>query len=286
MLSRLIGEDIRLIASLQSSTASVKADPDQVEQMIMNLALNARDAMPHGGSLNMETSNSVLNEDEARDLDLAAGRYVMVTVSDTGHGMDEGTRTHIFEPFFTTNARGKGTGLGLPTVYGIVKQSGGAIQVESEVQKGTSFRVYLPAAQGLKSQHAALVAGEVVGGNETILLTEDEAELRGLARTFLQSYGYRVLAASCPEQALETAASFAEPIDLLLTDVIMPGMSGQQLAARVLSTHPQTKIVYMTGYTDDMIVQHKVLEPGVNLLQKPFTKAELALKVRSTLDNK
>jgi CheY-like chemotaxis protein len=224
----------------------------------------------------METSNSVLNDDEARDLDLAAVRYVMLTVSDTGHGMDEGTRTHIFEPFFTTKARGKGTGLGLATVYGIVKQSGGTIQVESEVQKGTSFRVYLPAAQGLKSQHAAPVAGEVAGGNE----------LRGLARTFLQSYGYRVLAASCPEQALETAAGFSEPINLLLTDVIMPGMSGQQLADRLLSTRPQTKILYMTGYTDDMIVQHKVLEPGVNLLQKPFTKTELALKVRSTLDNK
>jgi PAS domain S-box-containing protein len=287
MLSRVIGEDIELVASLHPSLVPVKADPGQVEQVLMNLAINARDAMPHGGKLMMETSNVDVGLELARDLELVHGAYVMLKVTDSGHGMDAETLVHIFEPFFTTKPMGKGTGLGLSTVYGIVKQSGGSIQVESEEGRGTTFHIYLPVAEGVMSKRQELRAGEkVAGGTETILLAEDEPDLRELARIFLEGYGYKVLEAAGAEQAIRTASVFPGHIDLLLTDVIMPGMSGSQLAENILKQRPQTKIVYMTGYTDDMVVQHKVLEPGVKLLQKPFGKAELALKVRSTLDGK
>jgi PAS domain S-box-containing protein len=285
MLARVIGEDIALIASLHPSLLPVKADPGRVEQVLMNLAVNARDAMPQGGKLVMETSNVEVDGDRGRDLELAAGRYVMLRVTDTGHGMDAGIMAHIFEPFFTTKPRGKGTGLGLATVYGIVKQSGGSIQVESEVGRGSDFRIYLPVAEDRTRRLPSPVTGEkVAGGTETILIVEDEPDLRELTRIFLEGYGYTVLEASSAEEALQVAEKFSEPINLLLTDVIMPGMSGRQLAEKVLGQRPQTKIVYMTGYTDDMVVQHKVLEPGVKLLQKPFGKVALAQKVRSTLD--
>jgi two-component system, cell cycle sensor histidine kinase and response regulator CckA len=287
MLSRVIGEDIELVASLHPSLVPVKADPGQVEQVLMNLAVNARDAMPHGGKLVMETSNVEVGAERARDLELGVGRYAMLKVTDSGHGMDAATLSHVFEPFFTTKPMGKGTGLGLATVYGIVKQSGGSIQVESEVGRGTTFRIYFPVAEGAAGRRREPVAGEKVeGGTETILLAEDEPDLRELARIFLEGYGYKVLEAASAEQAIQMAEIFPGTIDLLLTDVIMPGMSGRQLAESVMSRRPQTRIVYMTGYTDDMVVQHKVLEPGVKLLQKPFGKVELALKVRSTLDGK
>lgn len=287
MLSRVIGEDIELVASLHPSLASVKADPGQVEQVLMNLAVNARDAMPHGGKLVMETSNVEAGVELARALDLPLGRYAMLKVTDTGHGMDAVTLSHAFEPFFTTKPMGKGTGLGLATVYGIVKQSGGSIQVESGVGRGSTFRIYLPATEGgTRKQQATIGAEMVAGGRETILIAEDEPDLRDLARIFLEGYGYRVLEAESAEQAIQMAETFKGSIDLLLTDVIMPGMSGAQLAESILSKRPQTRIVYMTGYTDDMVVQHKVLEPGVNLLQKPFNRIDLALKVRSTLDGK
>jgi PAS domain S-box-containing protein len=287
MLSRVIGEDIELIARLHPSLMLVKADPSQVEQVLINLAVNARDAMPQGGRLAMETSNLELREDAARDVDLSPGRYVMLKVTDTGNGMDATTLSHVFEPFFTTKAVGKGTGLGLSTVYGIIKQSGGSIQVDSEPGSGTSFRIYLPTTDGETHKQAERAAGaRVGGGSETILVAEDEPDLRELTRIFLESYGYKVLDAGSAEQAIRMAEDFGETIHLLLTDVIMPGMSGRQLAERIQCNSPSTKIVYMTGYTDDMVVQHKVLEPGVQLLQKPFTKAELALKVRSTLDGR
>ncbi|HEY6373446.1 MAG TPA: PAS domain S-box protein [Candidatus Sulfotelmatobacter sp.] len=287
MLSRVIGEDIELIASLHPSLASVKADPGQVEQVLMNLAVNARDALPHGGKLTMETSNVDAGAELASALDLPPGCYAMLKVTDTGHGMDAATLSHIFEPFFTTKPMGKGTGWGLATVYGIVKQSGGSIQVESKAGGGTTFRIYLPATEGSTRKPQAPPGAEMVaGGTETILIAEDEPDLRELARIFLEKYGYKVLEAESAEQAIQTADTFAGPIDLLLTDVIMPGMSGAQLAENILSKRPQARIVYMTGYTDDMVVQHKVLEPGVNLLQKPFNKIDLALKVRSTLDGK
>ena len=287
MLARVIGEDIELIASLHPSLLPVKADPGQVEQVLMNLAVNARDAMPQGGKLIMETSNVELEVEAAREVDVAEGKYVRLTVSDTGHGMDAGVVSHVFEPFFTTKPMGKGTGLGLATVYGIVKQSGGAIQVRSEAGRGTLFSIYLPAGQDLPRKAAAPRGVESVrGGTETILVVEDEPDLRELAQIFLEGYGYRVLAASSAEQAIQASEIFAEPIGLLLTDVIMPGMSGRQLAEKIVEKRPQTKVVYMTGYTDDMVVQHKVLEPGANLLPKPFSKIELAQKVRATLDGK
>ncbi len=285
MLARVIGEDIGLEARLHPSLMPVKADPSQMEQVLMNLAINARDAMPHGGRLTMETANLEIAAEEGRDLDLPPGRYVMLRVSDTGHGMDQATLAHIFEPFFTTKPVGKGTGLGLATVYGIVKQSGGSIQAESDPGHGSVFRIYLPAESGMIHRLSGRkVSAKIMGGSETILIAEDEPDLRELTRIFLQDYGYRVIEAASGEQAIQAAEMFAEPIHLLLTDVIMPGISGRQLAERIVSRRPQTKIIYMTGYTDDMVVQHKVLEPGVRLLQKPFTRAELALKVRSTLD--
>jgi PAS domain S-box-containing protein len=287
MLTRVIGEDIELAASLHPELAPVRVDPGQVEQVLMNLAINARDAMPHGGRIVMETANVDVEGERARELELTAGKYVLLQVSDTGHGMDAATMGHIFEPFFTTKKMGKGTGLGLATVYGIVKQSGGSIQVKSEAGRGSTFRIYLPAADGGARKRAETIARErVVGGTETILVVEDEADLRELTRIFLEGYGYRVLQASSAEQAIEATERYGERIDLLLTDVIMPGMSGRRLAEDVLSRRPQTKILYMTGYTDDMVVQHRVLEPGVQLLQKPFSKAELAVKVRATLDEK
>jgi two-component system cell cycle sensor histidine kinase/response regulator CckA len=285
MLVRVIGEDIELCANLHSAPVFIKADPGQVEQVLMNLAINARDAMPQGGKLVMETSHEAITAERARDLELRPGHYGLLKVSDTGHGMDPATLRHIFEPFFTTKPVGKGTGLGLAMVYGIMKQSGGGIQVESASGMGTTFRIYLPAEDGATPERRIRPANLAVdGGSETILLTEDEPDLRQLARIFLEDYGYKVLEASSAHEAIRTADEFREPIHLLLTDVIMPGMSGRQLAERVLSKRPQIKVMYMTGYTDDMVVQHKVLEPGVQLLQKPFSKMDLAAKVRATLD--
>ena len=287
MLARVIGEDIELIARLHPSLLLVKADPGQVEQVLMNLAINARDAMPQGGKLTMITSNLDVIPEQSREYELVPGRYVMLEVADTGHGIDSATLSHIFEPFFTTKPTGKGTGLGLSTVYGIVKQSGGNIQVESKPGLGTVFRTYFPAEDGaVHRRHERLASEKVAGGSETILIAEDEPDLRDLTRIFLQDYGYTVIAAASAEEAVEMAESLADPIHLLLTDVIMPGMSGRQLAERILNKRPDAKIVYMTGYTDDMVMQHNVLGPGVQLLQKPFTRADLALKVRSTLDEK
>ncbi len=285
MLSRVIGEDIELVAVLHPSLMPVKADPGQIEQVLMNLAINSRDAMPQGGKFTMETSNVKISPDQARDLDLEPGLYVMLKVTDTGTGMDSATLPHIFEPFFSTKPMGKGTGLGLAMVYGIVKQSGGSIHAESETRHGASFRIYLPAAEeALRTSAPERPGQKAAGGKETILVAEDEPDLRELTRIFLESYGYKVLEASNAEQAIRIAESFTDTIHLLLTDVIMPGMSGRLLAEKILSKRPQTRVVYMTGYTDDMVVQHRVLEPGVTLLQKPFDKVELGMKVRSTLD--
>ena len=285
MLSRVIGEDIELVSRLDASLARVKADPIQVQQVLMNLAVNARDAMPHGGTLLIETSN--LEREKAWTKQPSrhpAGPSVSVTVSDTGQGMSEEVLEHVFEPFFTTKGQGKGTGLGLATVYGIVTQSGGTISVSSTLGKGTTFRICLPAETAPAETTVEVPVEKVVGGTETILVVEDEPNLREIIRVFLEHFGYRALEAIDGQAALALARTLADPIHLTLTDVIMPGMSGRQLAEQILEVRPEMKLVYMTGYTDDMVVQHKVLEPGITLLQKPFDKIQLARKVRQVLD--
>jgi len=286
MLSRVIGEDIELVSRLQPSLARVKADPVQIEQVLINLAVNARDAMPYGGTLLMETANVKVSEADVRQRPgLPVGPCVMLTVSDTGQGMDDKTLEHIFEPFFTTKELGKGTGMGLATVHGIVTQSGGTISVFSAIGKGTTFHIHLPAAQTPLTQAPVEQAvQEIAEGTETILVVEDEANLREITRLFLEDCGYRVLEAADGKEALQIAKSFPNPIHLLLTDVVMPGISGRQLVERILRARPAMKALYMTGYMDYMVAPHKVLEPGIPLLQKPFDKVRLTTKVRSVLD--
>ncbi len=285
MLSRVIGEDIELVTRLHPSLAPVKADPVQMEQVLMNLAVNARDAMPHGGTLLMETSNVQLDQVHVRrHPGSPAGPCVRLTVTDTGHGMEPETLSHVFEPFFTTKELGKGTGMGLATVYGIVIQSGGDIQVSSTLGKGTTFQVYLPAEAALVEARVEEPVEQIARGTETILVVEDEPHLREIIRIFLEDYGYRVLEAIDGNDALRIAKTETDPIHLTLTDVIMPGMSGRKLAEQMVSARPGMKVLYMTGYTDDMVVQHKVLEPGVALLQKPFDHVQLARTIRSVLD--
>jgi CheY-like chemotaxis protein len=264
----------------------VKADQSQIEQVIMNLAVNARDAMPAGGKLRIETSNAELDQSYTRHHPGSReGNYVLLTVTDTGTGMDAGTLTHIFEPFFTTKERGKGTGLGLATVYGIVKQSNGYIWVESSPGKGASFQIYLPRYVGQQvAEGPKFDSGESLGGSESILLVEDAEPLRKLAQTFLEAGGFRVLSAGSGEEALEVAASHGGTFDLLLTDVVMPGMNGRVLAEQLLPRQPGMRVLYMSGYTDSFIAGHGVLEPGTHLLHKPFTDEVLIRKVRDVLD--
>lgn len=286
MLRRLIGEDIELVTRLEAALGHVKADPGQIEQVILNLAVNARDAMPRGGKLILETENVELDAMfVSQHPGARAGRYVMVAVSDSGVGMNAETQAHIFEPFFTTKPMGQGTGLGLATVYGIVKQSDGYISVYSEPGRGTSFKVYLPRVDEEAAPVRPPVAVEAAArGTETVLLVEDEEPVRNLTREFLSSKGYRVLEAAAGQDALRVAASHTGPIHLLLTDVVMPGMGGRELAEQLLQLRPQTRVIYMSGYTDDAIVQHGVLDPGMIFLAKPFTLETLARKLREVLD--
>ena len=288
MLTRVIGEDIDLVMVPAPSLGAVRADAGQIDQVIMNLAVNARDAMPSGGKLTIETSNVSLDEEYARfHAPLRPGEYVMLAISDTGLGMDSETQSHIFEPFFTTKGP-KGTGLGLSTVYGIVKQSGGYIWVYSEPGKGTSFKIYLPRIAE-RAEPAQVVASNESAftepGTETILLAEDEANLRYLARQFLEKQGYRVIEAADGAVAMQIAVAHEGVIHLLLTDVIMPGMNGRELAQRISEIRPQTKVLYMSGYTENVIGHNGTLDAGVRLLQKPFTLRDLKNKVREVLDS-
>jgi len=288
MLTRMIGEDIDLVMVPGANLWSVRADAGQIDQVIMNLAVNARDAMASGGKLTIETSNVTLDEDYARvHAPLPAGDYVMVAISDTGEGMDNETQSHIFEPFFTTKGT-KGTGLGLSTVYGIVKQSGGYIWVHSELGRGTTFKIYLPrvASTGQAVAHVAAPVEyrRVEPGTETILLVEDEANLRYLARQYLEKQGYKVIEAADGAVAMQIAVAHDKVIHLLLTDVIMPGMNGRELAQRICEIRPNVKVLYMSGYTENVIGHDGMLDAGVRLLQKPFTLRDLKSKVREVLD--
>jgi PAS domain S-box-containing protein len=289
MLTRVIGEDIDLVMVPAAGLGAVRADAGQIEQVIMNLAVNARDAMPSGGKLTIETSNVSLDDDYARfHAPLRAGDYVMLAISDNGLGMDSETQSHIFEPFFTTKGP-KGTGLGLSTVYGIVKQSGGYIWVYSEPGRGTTFKIYLPrVAERAESPALVVSSAESAAaepGTETILLVEDEANLRYLARQFLEKQGYRVIEAADGVVAMQIAVAHEGVIHLLLTDVIMPGMNGRELAQRMSEIRPNTKVLYMSGYTENVIGHNGTLDAGVRLLQKPFTLRDLKSKVREVLDS-
>jgi PAS domain S-box-containing protein len=284
MLQRLIGEDVELVTVLAPDLGWVKADPGQIEQVIMNLAVNARDAMPDGGKLTIETSNAELNDAYARrHPPLSPGEYVLLSVSDTGIGMDEVTRTRLFEPFFTTKAQGRGTGLGLATVYGIVKQSAGFIWVYTELGHGTTFKIYLPRVHE-DPVAAQPAASTEVRGSETIVVAEDAEGVRAVVQNVLRRNGYTVLPAPDGQTALDLVGTHPEPIHLLITDVIMPGMSGRQLADRLRDLRPGLKVLFVSGYTDDAIIRHGMLEPGIAFLQKPFTPESLTRKVREVLD--
>jgi nitrogen-specific signal transduction histidine kinase/ActR/RegA family two-component response regulator len=289
MLRRILGEDIDYVQVLAPELGMVLADPGQIEQVLMNLVVNARDAMPAGGKLTIETCNVELDEEyAARHVAVKPGPYVLLVVTDTGCGMDAATQARIFDPFFTTKEKGKGTGLGLSTVYGIVKQSGGNIWVYSEPGRGTTFKIYLP----WKMSSTTTVTGSRLAavttrptGTETILVVEDEEAVRDITKRILCAAGYNVLAAASPNDALLTCNAHQGQVHLLLTDVVMPQMSGRVLAERLVLVRPGIKILYMSGYTDDAIVHHGTLDPGTNFIAKPFSAADLTTKVRAVLDS-
>ncbi|MDW8320567.1 MAG: PAS domain S-box protein [Armatimonadota bacterium] len=286
-LRRLLPENIQIALALSPDLWQVHADPSQIEQVILNLAINARDAMPAGGVLTIETANVALDETYvARHAEMQVGEYVMLAVSDTGVGMDERTLAMVFEPFFTTKEVGKGTGLGLSTCYGIVKQAGGSIWVYSEPGKGTTFKVYLPRVKDAPTPlPERLERREVQGGYETVLVVEDNDAVREVAIAALQAQGYRVLQAADGDEALRLVQSLAEPVHLLLTDVVMPGMSGTVLAVKLREQYPHLKVLYTSGYTENVIVHHGVLEEGIAFLPKPYRPADLARRVREVLDS-
>ncbi len=286
MLHRMLREDIELIVRSDAGLNHIVTDPGQIEQVIINLAVNARDAMPSGGKLIIETANTFLDEAYCRNhVNVLPGSYVMLAVSDTGCGMDAETLSHIFEPFFTTKARGKGTGLGLATIYGIVKQSYGHIWAYSEPGKGSTFKIYFPASD-LETSEAPVPPErkELPRGEGTIMVAEDNTAVRELAEAILKEQGYTVLSADCGQTCLRQLGEYKEPVDLLLTDVVMPDMNGKVLFQQVKERFPNLKVIFMSGYTDNVIVRHNVLEEGVNFIQKPFTVQALLAKVQKVLD--
>jgi len=286
LLRRMIGEDIFITAVLDPNIDRVRADPGQMGQVLMNLAVNARDAMPQGGKITLETSNVELDEAyAAKHADCKPGRYVRLAVSDDGCGMSAEVQAHVFEPFFTTKGPGQGTGLGLATVYGIVKQSGGTVNVYSELEFGTTIKIFLPSVETpAAATENDQLAPRVMGGYESILVVEDEDAVRAIAVLALQTQGYTVLQADSGRKALRIAEKYPVEIDMLMTDVVMPGMSGRELAAAILERSPSLKLLYVSGYTDDAIVRHGILQEEVAFLQKPYTPLSLARKVREVLD--
>ena len=286
MLRRIIGEDTEMETILSPGLWPIKADRTQIEQVIVNLAVNARDAMPHGGHLTIKTANVTLDEEYGKThLDVQPGEYVLLSVSDTGTGMPKEVQERIFEPFFTTKEQGKGSGLGLSTVFGIVQQGNGHIWTDSEEGVGTTFKIYFPrSTEVMDASRQGEPAANIPQGTETILLVEDEPAVREMAIITLQEQGYNVLEATNGQDALRLATEYANHIDLLVTDVIMPQMNGKDLADQIIAVRPQTKTLFTSGYTDDAIIQHGVLKSGIAFLPKPFTPAALARKVRKTLD--
>jgi CheY-like chemotaxis protein len=286
MLRRLIGEHIELKTRKEADLWKVRADPGQIEQAILNLVINARDAMPNGGTLAIETNNTNLDESFASShVPTQPGAYVEVAVTDTGSGITEEVMARLFEPFFTTKEVGKGTGLGLSTTYGIVKQSGGYLWCETEVGRGTTFRVYLPRVdEPVAHPEPRLAQPPIHPGDETVLLVEDEPEVRSLVQRILKTQGYTVVTAANPDEAIAVAREFKGTIQVMVTDVVMPGMSGLQLAERLMPTRPNMRVLFVSGYTHDTIGHHGVLDPGTAFLQKPFTPNALARKVREVLE--
>jgi CheY-like chemotaxis protein len=281
MLRRLIGEDVNLAWLPGADLWAVRMDPSQIDQILANLCVNARDAIAGVGKVTIETGNVTLAANAAQSLpDCVPGDYVLLAVSDNGRGMDAATRAHLFEPFFTTKELGKGTGLGLATVFGTVIQNQGLINVDSEPGKGTTFKIYLPRAKAEAVAAAQESARRSLRGTETVLLVEDEEQILNLGRRILQQYGYTVLALSTPQAALTRAAQHAGPIHLLITDVVMPGMNGKELRDRIKAGHPQLKCLFMSGYTADVIADNGVLVDGVHFIQKPFTIESLVETVR------
>ncbi len=285
LLPRLIGEDIELVIRSSEDLGAIRADASQMEQVIMNLAVNARDAMPAGGRLLIETSNAELDSTyNAVHPVVRQGRYVLLAVSDTGTGMNAETQAHIFEPFFTTKPQGKGTGLGLSTVYGVVKQSGGFIWVYSEVGRGTSFKIYLPRVdQPVEGIGIAPTVSEAPRGTETILLAEDEQDVREVAREFLESGGYTVIEARDGAEALKRVEKYEDAIDLLVTDMVMPGMTGQELSTRLLQSRPEIRVLYMSGYSERAAVDSARGDSSMRLLSKPFSRWALLRAVHEIL---
>jgi CheY-like chemotaxis protein len=286
MLERLIGEDVKLNLELAPGPGLVRIDPGQLDQILINLVINACDAMPKGGKLTIETANVDLDEEYAKThFGIQPGSYVMLAVSDTGTGIDKEVLPHIFEPFFTTKPVGKGTGLGLATVYGVVQQSGGEIFVYSESDQGSTFKIYLPRVEsGTPSQPEAKSRSEILGGTETVLVVEDDKGVRGAIVAILKKRGYKIIEAPSGKEAIGLLTRQKEPIALMITDVVMPEMSGKQLADQVRTLRPEIKILFLSGYTENVIAHHGVLEPGINFLAKPFSIQSLTKKVREVLD--